>query len=261
MRNDLLAAQTRNASPAGTAITWIGIGLAVIGALLVLLPGPGYRAHIWSLGTAFSLIRWGAYCGIAAAILSLLGLIVLVATRARRWRAFAVAGIVIGGLSIGVPYAWLQHARGVPAIHDISTDTSNPPQFQAVLAARKDAPNSPIYGGATIAAAQHAAYPDIRPILLTVPSQQAFTAALAVVRQNGWQVQAQDPATGHIEATATTFWFGFKDDIVIRVRAQGTGSVVDIRSESRIGKSDVGKNAARIRHFTQQIKDRAAKNS
>ena len=70
----------------------------------------------------------------------------------------------------------------------------------------------------------------------------------------GWEIVASDPAQGRIEATATTFWFGFKDDIVVRLAAEGTGSRVDVRSLSRIGSSDVGANAQRIRAYLEKVK-------
>lgn len=259
MSNEALTTKAGVASSTGTALAWIGSGLAIIAAILVLVPGPGYHFGAWGLGTAFTLIRWGAYCGAAAAALSLIGIIVLVSTRARRWRLFAIAGIIIGGLAIGIPWSWARHAGDVPPIHDITTNTSNPPQFSAVLALRKNARNSPVYGGAAVAAQQHEAYPDIKPIILNVPPATAFSAAVAIAGQDGWKIAAQNADTGHIEATDTTLWFGFKDDVVIRIRPQGQGSLIDIRSASRIGKSDIGKNAARVREFTRQIRERVRK--
>ncbi|HZD53591.1 MAG TPA: DUF1499 domain-containing protein, partial [Woeseiaceae bacterium] len=255
--NNSLVTERRAASPAAVALTWVGFGLAVIGALLVLTPGPGYRVHLWSLGAAFAMIRWGAYCGGAAAILSLLAAILLFAGRGTRaCRSFAVIGIAVGALAIGVPWAWLQHARRVPPIHDISTDTDSPPAFQAVLAKRRDMPNSPEYGGSEVARQQHAAYPDIKPIALNLPTGRVFQAALAVAKDSGWKIQAQDRMAGRIEATDTTFWFGFKDDVVILIRPHDTGSIVDVRSQSRIGKSDLGKNADRVRSFARRLKAR-----
>lgn len=153
----------------------------------------------------------------------------------------------------------MQHARAVPAIHDISTDTTNPPAFKAVLAQRADSPNSPVYAGAKVAAQQHKAYPDIKPLQFKASPDTVFTAALKTARDMGWKIQANDAASGHIEATDTTSWFGFKDDIVIRIRPQANGTRLDIRSESRLGKSDVGKNAARIRAFRNQLDRRLGK--
>ena len=120
-------------------------------------------------------------------------------------------------------------------IHDITTDTENPPVFVSVLALRKNAPNSAIYGGPEIAEQQHAAYPDIRPLVSDLPPAKAFERSLSVARQMGWKIVDENPAEGRIEATATTRWFGFKDDVVLRIApAAGNGSRVDIRSVSRV---------------------------
>lgn len=139
-------------------------------------------------------------------------------------------------------------------IHDITTDTENPPVFVSILALRKDAPNSATYGGPEIAAQQHAAYPDIRPLVSDLPPERAFERSRSVARQMGWDIVDENPAEGRIEATATTRWFGFKDDVVVRIApAAGDGSRVDIRSVSRVGRSDVGTNARRIRTFLKKF--------
>ena len=122
-----------------------------------------------------------------------------------------------------------------------------------MLPLRKDATNSADYGGPEIAAQQHAAYSDIQPLILSIPSQQAFSQALQAAEAMGWAIVATNPADGRIEATDTTFWFGFKDDIVVRIQAQGDGSRVDVRSVSRVGKSDVGTNAQRIRAYLRRL--------
>jgi uncharacterized protein (DUF1499 family) len=139
-------------------------------------------------------------------------------------------------------------------IHDITTDTENPPVFVSILALRKDAPNSAIYGGPEVATRQHVAYPDIRPLVSDLPPARAFERSRSVAQQMGWNIVDEDPAEGRIEAIATTRWFGFKDDIVLRIApAAGTGSRIDIRSVSRVGKSDVGTNARRIRAFLRKF--------
>lgn len=139
-------------------------------------------------------------------------------------------------------------------INDITTDTENPPVFVSVLALRKNAPNSATYGGPKIAAQQHAAYPDIRPLISDLPPARAFERSLSVARQMGWKIVDENPAEGRIEATATTRWFGFKDDVVLRIApAAGNGSRVDIRSVSRVGRGDVGTNARRIRTFLKKF--------
>jgi uncharacterized protein (DUF1499 family) len=140
-----------------------------------------------------------------------------------------------------------------PSIHDITTDTENPPQFVALLAARQKAPNGAAHGGARVAQAQKAAYPDITPTKLDLPPARAFERALNVAGNMGWKIVAANQAEGRIEATATTFWFRFKDDIVIRIVASGNGSRLDLRSMSRLGRNDLGTNARRIRSFLNQL--------
>jgi len=163
---------------------------------------------------------------------------------------------VIGLGAAALPLLQLRTAKSVPPIHDITTDPSDPPVFEAVLPLRMGAANGVEYGGNTVAAQQRAAYPDILPIRLDAAPSQAFARALDAARAMGWAIAAADPARGVIEATDRTLWFGFKDDIAVRVRANGTGSVIDVRSLSRIGRSDVGTNARRIRAYRDQLAER-----
>ena len=141
----------------------------------------------------------------------------------------------------------------MPPIHDISTDTKRPPEFVAILPLRADAPNPSEYGGPEVAAAQIGAYPDLQTHRMDAAPAQAFERAQQAARGLGWEIVSADPTAGRIEATATTFWFGFKDDVVIRIEPDAAGSRVDVRSLSRVGGSDVGANAARIRAFLQAL--------
>jgi uncharacterized protein (DUF1499 family) len=156
-------------------------------------------------------------------------------------------------LVVWLPWQMKQKAARVPAIHDITTDTEDPPRFLAVLALRQGAPNSAEYDGPAVASQQQAAYPDIRPVTLRGTSQEVFTRTLRAAEAMGWDIVAADQAEGRIEATDTTFWFGFKDDIVVRIRSKGDESVIDVRSVSRVGKSDVGTNAERIRAYVAKL--------
>jgi uncharacterized protein (DUF1499 family) len=138
-------------------------------------------------------------------------------------------------------------------IHDITTDTETPPAFVAILPLRAGAPNLADYGGPEITAQQRTSYPDLGPLTLQVPPAQAFTLAFAVEQEMGWEIVANEPAEGRIEATDTTFWFGFKDDVVVRITPAGSGSRIDVRSVSRVGKSGVGTNAKRITEYLRRI--------
>lgn len=232
----------------------IGISFSVIAVSAAMGAGAGARFGWWDFRTGFRILNWAAYFGIAGAALSLAGAMIARPGSGRRGFLPAVAGIVLGALAFGVPGNWYRIAKRVPAIHDITTDTENPPDFVSVLALRKDAPNSAEYGGPEIAAKQRAAYPDIRPIEVGIPPAQAYENALAVARRMGWQIVDGNPSEGRIEATATTRWFGFKDDVVIRIAPTASnGSRLDIRSVSRVGISDVGTNACRIRAFLKNF--------
>lgn len=224
---------------------------AAVALLLLSVAGPGARLGLWEFRTGFLLLRWGAYLGIFAAGLGLLSLLWR-APGARRWPA--VVAVLAGAGAALVPYRWMQQAQRVPPIHDITTDTEQPPQFQAVLPLRADAPNPAEYGGAEIADQQRQGYPDIAPVALEQPSAEAFRRALETARGMGWDIVAADSLAGRIEATATTTWFGFKDDVVVRITPQASGSRVDVRSVSRVGKSDVGANAERIREFLGRLR-------
>ena len=240
--------------PASFPFAFIGFLLAVLAALAATLAGFGTRWGLWHFRTGFAILGWAAYAGIAAALVSLASAILTRPTTLRRGFLISIFGLVIGILVFGVPWCYWRTAQRVPAIHDITTDTENPPRFVSISPLRKNAPNSSEYGGPEIAAKQRAAYPDLAPAMLSIPQDKAFEQALAAARKMGWVIVDANAAEGRIEATDTTLWFGFKDDIVIRVTPSDHGSRVDIRSVSRVGKSDVGMNARRIRKYLKELK-------
>ena len=235
-------------------ISRIPLLVAIASLVLLLVAGPGTRLGLWEFGTGFQLMRWAFFGGAGAAVVALL-LLVIPRTRRNALPAL-LAALVVGGATAWVPWHGLQTARSVPAIHDISTDTEDPPEFVAVRPLRADAPNPPEYPGGEVAEQQREAYPDVRPLETGLSPAEAFARAEGVARSMGWDIVAAEPGDGRIEATATTFWFGFKDDVVIRVRPSADGSRIDIRSKSRVGRSDVGANAARIRAFVAEFEAR-----
>ncbi len=233
----------------GASMAVAGFWIGLLACLLFLIDGLLYRWRILNLSTALQIvIPTVLVLGVIALVLSLVGL-----ARSGN-KGMAVAGVVLGLIAAGLPAKGIYTAMHSP-IHDVSTDTANPPQFVAVmpLRAAAKAANSTDYDAKT-AQLQKETYPDIGPLHLDLPPSQALDRTLAAARSMGWEIVASDPAQGRIEATATTFWFGFKDDIVVRLAAEGTGSRVDVRSLSRIGSSDVGANAQRIRAYLEKVK-------
>jgi uncharacterized protein (DUF1499 family) len=231
--------------------------LLAVAALLLLAAGPvGWRAGWWSFRLAFTtLMPYAFYVGIAAVVISVLGLVVALGSIRRRGVMLAVCGLVIGGIAAYFPW----HAgemRGVyPPMHDITTDATNPPSFEFAAAMRAAEEGAGVaYPGADTYAMQQKYYPGIEPAILAMPPAQAFDRALAVVKAKGWTIVKTDPQAGIIDAYDKSFWFGFTDDFAIRVTAADNGSRVDIRSGSRQGRGDFGVNAARVRGFLAALK-------
>jgi uncharacterized protein (DUF1499 family) len=233
---------------AGRAVAVLALVVSLAAVAALLLAGPGSRMGWWSFRTALgTILLWAAYGGLAAAVLSLIALIL---GGRRGLAALALAASLAAFLP---PFLFRRSAQSVPPIHDVTTDTENPPPFVAVLERREGAANPAEYGGPEIAAQQRKGYPDLHPVTLADPPPRAFERALEAARGQGWEIVAAVPAEGRIEATDTTRWFGFKDDVVVRVKPEGTGSRVDVRSLSRVGRSDVGKNASRIRAYLKAL--------
>jgi len=230
------------------------LALATILVLTSVTSGLGTRMNWWGFRTGLSLLRWSAYAEIAIAAAAVIGCIFASSRGQGNGVYLFILACVVSIAALIVPFRMYLTARSVPAIHDITTDTENPPQFDVILSVRKAALNPAEYGGPEIAQQQKKAYPDIAPLRMDAPPAQSFEKARSAVRAMGWQIVSADPAKGLIEATDTTFWFGFKDDIVVRITPQDKGSRIDIRSLSRVGRSDVGANAARIRKLLKTLK-------
>jgi uncharacterized protein (DUF1499 family) len=230
-----------------------GLALALCAGVSAAFSGLGTRWGWWHFMTGFMILRWSAVAGLLAAIVSLTGGI-LSGRGIRRAGVFiSLTGLLIGVVIAAIPWSWMRTAQQVPRIHDITTDMDNPPRFVSIIALRKDAPNPHEYGGPEIALQQRTAYPDIKPLVLPIPVTAAFKLALKTARDMGWKIVDASANDGRIEAMDRTFWFGFTDDVVIRIVPLPESSKIDVRSVSRVGLSDVGTNAKRIRKFLRII--------
>jgi uncharacterized protein (DUF1499 family) len=232
----------------------IVLAAAILALAMLCVSGPGTRADWWGWSFGITLMRIGFYVGAAAAVASLI-LVILMAVpkwRVRPW--LPVVSLCLALAAIAPPLITYSRAKSVPPIHDISTDLVDVPAFVTLLEVRNKSPNGSAYGGAAIAEQQRKAYADLKPLDLAIPPREAMQKAIDAARAMKWEVVASDAAAGRIEATDTTSWFGFKDDVVVRVRANGSGSRIDVRSVSRVGKSDIGANARRIRDYLAKLK-------
>ncbi|HLX24708.1 MAG TPA: DUF1499 domain-containing protein [Usitatibacter sp.] len=228
--------------------------VAVAALAMMVAAGPGTRFDVWTYRTGLSMLAWSTWTGIAAVVLAVILLGVSSVPRWHSSRALPFAALVLALVAIAPPLILLGKAKSVPPIHDITTDTADPPAFVALMPARAAAPNGAAYGGEAVAKQQREAYPDIKPLTTKEGVAEATQRASDLARALGWDVVATDMAAGRVEATATTGWFGFKDDVVVRVRPEGSGgSRLDVRSVSRVGRSDIGANAARVREFLSRL--------
>lgn len=255
------------------------VSLIAIGcALAIVVAGPGTRFGLWDYGAGLKLIRDVSapkeILGVslpplftAAGLSLILG---LAAAVMKNWRSAALgvlAALTAGGAGV-VPIKMKAAFEGNPFIHEITTDFENPP---AIVAAANEprknpaeyrgmdpVPNDP--NGLIVADAQRLAFPDIAPILAAADLQTATAAAKKVVKEMGMEILADGPADDQagggwrIEAVATSTWFGFKDDFIVRLTPMDDGRTkVDLRSKSRVGGSDLGANAARVRDFMKRF--------
>lgn len=203
----------------------IGLGLAALALAVLGASGPAVRSGLVTYTVGILMLPAAGALGLAAAILGVVALF-----RRRGGVARALFAIVLGASVAAIPAAGYLRARSVPPINDISTDPNESSE------------------------AQRRAYPDIQPLRLPVAPNIAFERAKGAIEESGWQIVREDPSAGRIEAVATTRWFGFKDDVIVRITAEGTGSRVDVRSKSRVGRSDLGTNAQRIRAYQRRLR-------
>lgn len=222
------------------------LNVAAIGVAIAARPMLG-----WAPFAAFKVYFFGARAGLWIAAIGIATLILVLIMKLQGQWKYALLVIVLGVLPLATGILAVGPARffGSPMIHDISTDTDDPPAFVSAPALRKPGENTLDYGGAQIADLQHAAYPDVKPLDSNMLPDAAFDRALDVAARLNWTLVSSDRSQGHIEAFDTSKLFGFVDDIVIRITPEDGGSRIDVRSVSRVGLSDVGANALRIRRF------------
>jgi uncharacterized protein (DUF1499 family) len=244
--------------------------IVVVGIVTMVVAALGYRAGLVPLMLSLTaLLPLGLLIAAFGTIFCLVLVIARLAARRQTGSGAGIgwplAGLVLGAVAFIVPLSLILGARDAPQIHDITTDLDNPPAFVEAVAQRRatGASNPPEYvrlGGRPpnridVPAAQRRAYPDIKPVILPgVAPEDAFERARAAVDEMGWTLIAARQEDGRIEAYDQTFWFGFIDDVAIRVTPAGNGSRIDVRSLSRVGGGDAGTNAKRVRAYIAALK-------
>ena len=239
--------------------------LALGAAATIALAGPGTRLGCWDYGTGLALMRGMKHPAIILAGIAGVATLVAFFTKSSLAGTLLIATLVVGGAAV-VPIKFDQLVRAYPLIHDITTDFEDPPAI--VAGAKQPRKNPSDYVGAqqaprsnlTIAEAQRKAFPDIKPMVLDIGVEDASRLVQSVIAEMNMdvvQIEPRDGATA-IEATYTSFWFGFIDDFVVRLTPKNQSTRIDVRSKSRVGLSDLGANAKRIRDFLGNLKERAS---
>ena len=245
------------------------VSLAAIAlAIGIAVSGPGARFGYWDWSFGLGLIRKLALPTMIAAGVSAVALL-LSLWKARGLLLLPLVGLIASAAAAAVPLKMKSLAESNPFIHDITTDFENPPQI--IEGAKADRKNPAAYvgdeqaareeEGVTVAEAQMRAFPDIQPIFVSSSIDEAAEAARTVLGEMGMEVVAEGPVSDisgagwRIEAVYTSTWFGFKDDFIVRISpGEAGGARIDLRSKSRVGLSDLGANAERIRTFSEKLK-------
>ncbi|MEZ5558747.1 MAG: DUF1499 domain-containing protein [Pseudomonadales bacterium] len=226
---------------------------SVVAVVLLPLGALGARFGIWSFQVGFLLLAGAMVLAAIGFVVGIAGLIAAARRNLKADRSAVLLGTAICVLILAVMGLQFYTASTVPPIHDITTDVNDPPAFDKVVALRGEGSNPLDYDPAKLADLQQTAYPWVKPLATQLSPGDALNRAIMVLEHMGLEVVNVDRAAGIVEATATTFWFGFKDDVVVRVRPQGAGALIDVRSVSRVGVSDLGTNARRIGTFIDRF--------
>ncbi len=228
--------------------------LALVNLLIIIVAISGRMLLGWSPINAFYPFFYAAQFGLLLAVLSVLQILYALWRKNQRLKRYALLSLAAGLLPLlgGVLAVGISGFKA-PMIHDISTDTQDPPVFSIIASLRSAEENSVDYSGAAVASLQQQGYPEITTLSSGLSPEQAFARAEKSVASLGWTLVLADEDALRLEAYETSKIFGFIDDVSIRITGKNGGSLVDVRSASRIGEGDLGANAERIRRFFESF--------
>jgi hypothetical protein len=241
-------------------LSLLAVLLSLGGVIAALIASVGSGGGLWHFRLGFAVLRYAVYAAAAGGVLALIVILVGLVRRQGAGRLNILA-LLVSVLFMAYLLPLVATARSVPAIHDATTNLDDPPAFTALAVRADNLENVPDDGRPELAqldpesrwkALHREAYGDLRTLRVPASVSETTARAASLARSRGWDIARVDRNAGMVEATATSRFFRFKDDVVVRVRRdpQRPGaSLVDIRSISRVGGSDVGMNAKRIRAF------------
>jgi uncharacterized protein DUF1499 len=228
---------------------------AYLSAIIAVLAVLGYRFGIMNYQVALIILVGGAAMGMMAVLSGIVSIFGIITSDSKvSGMLLALTGLILGLAVVAPVFLTVQAGYKVPRIHDISTNLQDPPKFTTIRTLRTAEHNSlDRKTPANLVQLQQAGYPNLGALLIDRDSSQVFKEAVALVKARDWEIIDISAKNGTIEATDTTKIMGFKDDVVIRVSEKENKTIVDMRSASRIGISDMGTNAARIKAFLDDL--------
>ena len=242
--------EPRYDSPLNSPLLITSIAISLICFLLLVIQPFAYRLQLWNFNVVIGFMKLITLCSFFS--LPLLAIVIQRCLQQQHISRLMVATtfIPVALIPFAIPISQGIKAMHYPFMHDVSTDTQNPPHFIQALRHRLPHHNSLKYDP-KLAELQQQHYPKLTPLVSALTPEQAYALALTCIEKLEWQLSYQLSAAGHIEALDITPLFHFTDNIVIRIKPHTTGSQVDLRSVSQLGKTDLGANAARLKRFLQ----------
>jgi len=240
------------------SLTHISLSLAIITVVLCLLgalsSGLGVRINLWGFGVGINVLKWSAYLVGVPAVLCLISIVVGYLKKSGSINARHIAVLVLCAVIFGVPYQARTEFRKFPTVADATTDMVDSPTFITLADQRAISSKNPLeYRGGEAADLQREYFSSIKSIESSLTPEQVISTLSNKAKELGWTIASAE--NGRLEATETTFWFRFKDDVVVRTKEMVNGNTkVDIRSASRIGYLDGGANAKRVVTLMNELK-------
>jgi uncharacterized protein (DUF1499 family) len=237
----------------------VSLLLSLVVAVFALGAAVGTRLDLWSFRIGFGILRWTVVGAVLTGLCSLLAFWITLPLRSeKRGFTLALLGLTISAIVVGIPVRWKLAGNETPPIHDITTDLDNPPRFNVISRYRDFRHNDLDREEPALSNTQKQHYPELESLTLNQSKRDCMRKVIEIARDSHWEFRSIDWEEGHVEATDRTFWFGFLDDIAIRVQSLSDQRCkIDLRSVSRYGVNDLGTNARRIRRFLRMVRSRS----
>jgi len=227
--------------------------LALLTPLTALMSGVGVRYELWHFKVGFGILKYSVFAALLALVLTVIALGAAYIAHQKVFTKRAIYALVVSLVVSMTPILYLAEFRKIPTLADATTDFDLPPSFIDV-GPQREGKNPSDYLGEEAAELQQHFFPELEGLVTGYTKKRLIGITEEVVTEMGMEIVASYPELGRLEATATSLWFGFKDDVVVRVLPYpGGNTVMDVRSASRVGRLDGGVNAKRVQALLARV--------